>query len=259
MPQVNEAYALVEGEFVKIADDWSALTDEEKEALFAGVDYGSPETVDELAALGKVSVYQYDESDAQPFALSLTAIPHAKTVLPEGLISTESFETVNSIEFTGVFAADSGGFVKFVFTTDNENYKVFDGTAWQALDLLDFADEGMTESQVHALDAAAFSLLLDGAEGFGTAIYISQEALNDNLHVDALTVNADMKGSWAGAIHGQDYTYSFYSANNLTVNLTAAGTYKVNYDKGAVDSSTAATPLWALDDNDRIMPANQEG
>jgi hypothetical protein len=232
MAQANEAYALVEGEFVKIADDWAALSDEEKAALFEVVDAGTPETVGGLVALGKTKVYQYGDSDGQPPPIALAAVPRAKTVLPEGLIPTVAFESVNGITFTGTFAADSGGFVKFAFTADNETYKVWDGAAWQPLALTDFAAGGMTAAEVHALDAAAFAALLDGAEGFGTGIYISQETVADNLNVDALTVSADMKGSWTGAVHGQEFTYSFYGAGTMAVTLAAAGTYKINYDKG---------------------------
>jgi hypothetical protein len=233
--QPGEAWSLVDGIFTKVGENWPVLTDNEKLALFA-VAAGEMPTLPDLAALNSpFTVLAQKVRNVSMPPLTLTAVPFAKTILPEGLIPTTSFEYVNSVTFTGLFTADSGGFIKFAFTTDNQNYKVWDGSAWQPLDLADFAAGGMMAQEVHALGAAAFNLLLDGAEGFGTGIYISQETVEDNLHVDEMTVSAEMKGTWEAVAHGSGFTYGFSSAGEMTVNIASAGTYKINYDKGKDD------------------------
>jgi hypothetical protein len=229
----QNAYVVSGGVFAKVADDWADEDDAGKIALFDVADVNAEAALTDLATLGgpfKVLTMVATASQRSPVVL--TALPPAKTILPEGLISAAAFEAVNSVTFTGAFAGDSGGFVKFAFTTDNETYKVWDGYAWVDMDLGDFADEGMEAAQVHNLDVTELGALLDGAEGFGTAIYISQEAADEVLHVDEMTINADMKGNWAAAVHGADFAYGFYGADKMTVTLASAGTYKINYDKG---------------------------
>jgi hypothetical protein len=238
MPTTNEAYAIIDGELVKVADDWTALTDEEKIAIFDDLDEGDPGEIEDIAALGSVRVYSYRE-DEQRLNVSLKAVPPAKIILPEGLIPTGVFDAINFITFTGVFTAASGGFIKFAFTTDNETYKVYDGSAWQTMAPGDFAAEGMTETQVGALDGAAFTALSAGASGIGIGFYISQEAAEDNLRLDTLTINATLPGTWSAAVHGADFTYSFLQSAAgagsaiMSLTLTSAGTYKINYDKEA--------------------------
>lgn len=86
------------GTFVKVANNWNALTDAEKIALFKATNYEVP-TAAELATLGKFKVVSYAESDDQPIC-QIRAVPKDQLVLPKGLIAIDSFEGIDKATLT---------------------------------------------------------------------------------------------------------------------------------------------------------------
>ena len=84
------------GTFQKVADDWTALTDAQKIALFKATNCYETATPEQLATLGKFRIVTYSEGNSQP-SCTVTALPKDQIVLPKELISTKAFENVDSI------------------------------------------------------------------------------------------------------------------------------------------------------------------
>lgn len=63
---------------------------------------------------------------------------------------------------------------------------------------------------------------------FGYLLGVGQSS--DVVSLDKLTLTANLKGTWKGAVNGTDYTF-WYTNELLTVNILTAGDYIVNYVK----------------------------
>ena len=101
-----------------LANDWSALTDTEKEALFVGTNYNKP-TVAELQSLGnkfKVATYGVDTTSPKTV---IKAVPNNKLFVPVSLFGG-SFSTIDSMYIDANVDVNSN--IRFVFTKDLHDY-----------------------------------------------------------------------------------------------------------------------------------------
>ena len=101
-----------------LANDWSALSDTDKEALFIGTNYNKP-TVAELQALGgKFRVVAYGV-DTTSLNTVVKAVPNNKLFVPASLFGA-SFSTIDSMYINANVDANSN--IRFVFTKDLLDY-----------------------------------------------------------------------------------------------------------------------------------------
>ena len=80
---------------VKVADNWDALSDTEKIALFEGASYEQPE-VNELRKLGKFKVVTYSKENEQ-IGCSIVGAPKVQIVLPKDLLNIKQVEDITKI------------------------------------------------------------------------------------------------------------------------------------------------------------------
>ena len=101
-----------------LANNWSALTDTEKEALFVGTNYNKP-TVADLQSLGdKFKIVAYGVDTTSPKTV-IKAVPNNKLFVPVSLFGG-SFSTIDSMYINANVDANSN--IRFVFTKDLLDY-----------------------------------------------------------------------------------------------------------------------------------------
>lgn len=222
--------------FQKLADDWTALSDSEKIALFTATE-GEVPTVDELKTIGKFKIMSYAEDNDTPLCV-VSAVPKEQIILPKSLINLHAYETVHSIAMTSTVASDTAS-VKVAFTKDLESYIVYDkATAtWIDADISSvdtFTAAGMDISDVAGIPEEKVNEL--GMNGFAVALLMSVTDITDTCTVSALTLNVDKKATWNKAVYGTDFTYGYPNTDVLEVQLLTDGSYKINYNAGEVSS-----------------------
>lgn len=211
--------------FQKLADNWSELTVEQKESLFEGT---SEASIEDLKTLGKFKILILKDENV-PVTVSIGGIKKKNQVIkPKTLIDMFAFEHINSIA-VGSTVAD-GGTVEVALTKDGTNYYIWGGSSWESVDL-GTAATWMSTDTLATLSVTQYDLLLADAECFAIAFKLGQTAYNDTAVLTSFTITADMKASWAKAVHNTDYVYN-YTNKTLIVKLLQAGTYKINYPVG---------------------------
>ena len=110
---------------VKVADNWDALSDTEKVALFDA----QPE-IEDLRALGKFRVVAYSKENEQ-VTCNVVATPKVQIVLPKDLLNIKQAEDINKITITQN-KVESQRINKRVLLHFDNNYKDEYGTVWSA-------------------------------------------------------------------------------------------------------------------------------
>lgn len=114
---------------VKVADNWDALSDAEKIALFEAAGYEQPE-IEDLRALGKFRVVAYSKENEQ-VTCNLVATPKVQIVLPKDLLNIKQVEDINKITITQnkvkLQRINKRALLHF-----NNSYKDEYGTVWSA-------------------------------------------------------------------------------------------------------------------------------
>lgn len=208
-----------------LATDWSSLTDAEKESLFKGTNYKLP-TIDELTALGKFKVAIYDDYSTQ-HKYQMKAVPLNQVVKPVKLISTKSFNNIDSITIASSVSTDA--VLKIAVTTDLKDYKVYNSSTGEWDVISDIETEGRIPSDIASIPSSAWGILLKESEGIGFEYFLSITNISDTCKTDNLTLQVDMKGSWQSALKGTDFNYGYPANDQLKVVLLKDGSYKINY------------------------------
>ena len=208
-----------------LATDWSSLTDAEKESLFKGTNYQLP-TIAELTALGKFKVAIYDDYSTQ-HKYQIKAVPLNQVVKPVKLISTKSFNNIDSIMISSSVSKDA--ILKIAVTTDLRDYKVYNASTGEWDVISDIETEGRVPSDIASIPSSAWNILLKESEGIGFEYFMSIENISDVCKTDNLTLQVDMKGSWQSALKGTDFNYGYPANDQLKVVLLKDGSYKINY------------------------------
>lgn len=214
-----------------LANDWSTLSDTDKEALFVGTNYNKP-TVAELKALGgKFRVVAYGVDTTSPNTV-VKAVPNNKLFVPVSLFGN-SFSTVDSMYIDANVDANSK--IRFVFTKDLLDYYTFGSSGFTKISSFDadtVLNEGISMSDVATISEMQWDTFFDadnGDKGIAIAFAMSITDITDVAYLDNLRVTADMRGEWRKAIHGTDYDYAYPNNKALKVELYADGNYKINY------------------------------
>ena len=208
-----------------LATDWNSLTDAEKEALFKGTNYQLP-TIDELTALGKFKVAIYDDYSTQ-HKYQIKAVPFNQIVKPVKLISTKSFNNIDSITISSLVSTNA--VLKIAVTTDLMDYKVYNSSTGEWDVISDIETEGRIPSDIASIPSSAWGILLKESEGIGFEYFLSITNISDTCKTDNLTLQVDMKGSWQSALKGTDFNYGYPANDQLKVVLLKDGSYKINY------------------------------
>ena len=208
-----------------LATDWSSLTDAEKESLFKGTNYQLPTTA-ELTALGKFKVAIYDDYSTQ-HKYQMKAVPLNQVVKPVKLISTKSFNNIDSITIASSVSTDA--ILKVAVTTDLKDYKVYNSSTGEWDVISDIETEGRVPADIASIPSSAWDILLKESEGIGFEYFLSITNISDTCKTDNLTLQVDMKGSWQSALKGTDFNYGYPANDQLKVVLLKDGSYKINY------------------------------
>ena len=123
-----------------LANDWSTLSDTDKEALFVGTNYNKP-TVAELQSLGnkfKVATYGVDTTSPKTV---IKAVPNNKLFVPVSLFGG-SFSTIDSMLISANVDANSN--IRFVFTKDLLDYYTFGSSGFTKISAFN-ADTALNE------------------------------------------------------------------------------------------------------------------
>ena len=215
--------------FKKLADSYTSLTMTEKKNLFIGSNYLKP-TISELQGLGEFTCLSYSDSNSAVF--NIVGVPVDQLVIPTSLINISTFEGINSVSITN--NVSNGGSVNIVVTTDMVTYYTYDftNTKWITVNLnkADIKSSGLTLTSIGQITRNGWDKLTSSTSAIGFAYLLSKNNESDNVDIDKLTLNVDMKGSWNHAIYGTDVTYGYPLNNELKVTLLTDGSYKINYN-----------------------------
>lgn len=215
--------------FKKLADSYTSLTMAEKKNLFIGSNYLKP-TISELQGLGEFACLTYSDSNSAKF--NIVGVPVDQLVIPTSLINISTFEGINSVSITN--NVSNGGSVNIVVTTDMVTYYTYDftNTKWITVNLnkADIKSSGLTLNSIGQITRNEWDKLTSSTSAIGFAYLLSKNNESDNVDIDKLTLNVDMKGSWNHAIYGTDVTYGYPLNNELKVTLLTNGSYKINYN-----------------------------
>lgn len=183
--------------FTKLADDWTALSSEEKKALFESTAYETA-SADDLAALGRFKILNFSDSIEKP-ELSLRAVPKDRLVFPREYTRVESFEGVNKATLTETLSGN--GICKLLVTDDMKKYQTYDFAAneWKVVDHTDIEavkSTGINAAKFADIDRASWDRLLHGKSGIGFAYLIGIDHVADQCAIDQSALQVDEKGDW---------------------------------------------------------------
>ena len=150
-------------EFIKVADDFTSLTNTEKEKLFEN--YEQAEASD-LYGLGKfkIAVYSEDENHTVTKA-EITAVPKDILCLPKVLFG-DSFNKINNITVTDTVSDTTNSKIVYFITKDLTDYYTFSNSKFVKLSSMDVATvlkEGIDSSNLGAITPTQWATFYDGA------------------------------------------------------------------------------------------------
>ena len=229
--------------FTQLANDWSTLTDAEKEALFENTNFNQA-TLAELQTLGKFKVLAMSDSASGSAAdVKVHGVHNDFLVLPKEMFGT-LFNKIKSVNITENISDTTNASIKYVLTKDLVGYYTFSGGTWTQLAIVDantVISDGLTADDLALISSTDWDLFYDGdvdENGLGIAFAFHETALTQSTELDNLQMTVDMKGTWNKAEHTEDYTYG-YSNTQLHVHLLKNGSYKINYGNSAGGSGSS--------------------
>jgi len=231
----HSCYKVVEDVLSKVSDDWTTLTDVEKQNLFkSGGKSIAKASI--LKPLQKFKILAYTIGKEERATLKISAVPFDKILFPRGLIAIDSFEGIDQVSIKGKFSGN--GKCKVLVTTDLAHYKTLKGGIWQNIDSANIAavkSDGIDTQTISSITRSEWDALTTEETGIGFAYLPMIESISDQCEIDELIMQVDMKGSWDMAMPGADYTYGYPRNNVLRVKLLTNGDYKINYSEGVIE------------------------
>lgn len=231
--------------FVKLADNWSALSNAEKEALFNGTNYNSA-TVAELQSLGTFKVLALsDSASGSATSVKVNGVHNDFIVLPKNLFGT-TFYKIKNMTVTESISDNTNAKIRYALTKDLVTYYSYINGSWTVISpyVDNVLSSGMSASDLVNISSNVWEEFYNGDEdenGLGLAFAFHETSTNQITAVDNLALTVDLKGSWNRAEHTVDYTYGYPTNNTLHVDLLASGSYKINYGTSAGSSYDLAT------------------
>ena len=219
------------GDFAKLNNNYSTMTDAQKIAMFEATARQMP-TITQLKTLTMpIKAVNYQDDNSQPSCV-VNAIPEAQTITPKGRIPLLKYSKIRQVTITGGTTGD--GVVKIAVTKDNSTYQVYDtvNEEWKTIDIADIGTDGMSLTDVSALTSAEWIAYDCMDSGIGFAYYLEMASTSDTAYTDELTLNVELLGELKSLIKGTDYDYSYVSNDVLQVKLFKNGDFRINYNPG---------------------------
>ncbi len=231
----NSCYKVVNDVLTKVSEDWSALTDADKQNLFKSGEQSIAKAT-ALKPLQKFKILAYTLGKEERATLKISAVPFDKILFPVGLLPIDSFEGIDKVSIKGKFSGK--GKCKVLVTTDLTHYKTLKDGIWQNIDPTNIAavkSDGIDTQTISSITRSEWDALTTEEVGIGFAYLPMIESISDQCEIDELIMQVDMKGSWDMAMPGTDYTYGYPRNNVLRVKLLTNGDYKINYSQGVIE------------------------
>ena len=240
-----------------LSDNWANLTDTEKEAIFKTTEGSNPNNIAETLDAFHFEIYSKDNSaqssslieektvrafrvailstESKTPACSVKVLPKDQLIVPTGLIPLDDYEYIDSVAMTASVSGNAA--LRFAVTPDLNTYYVYDSTTreWASIAAATAAnilEDGMTTSEIANVPAEAWAALTENSEAIGFAYALSMTDTAETLFVDAVTLNAAMKGAWRAAIYGDEYAFDYPNNRSMRFTLYESGNWKFNYDAG---------------------------
>lgn len=217
--------------FTQLANDWSSLTDAEKEALFENTNFNQA-TLAELQTLGKFKVLAMsDSSSGSASDVQVRGVQDDFLVLPKSLFGS-SFYSIKSVDITESIS-DNNAKIRYALTKNLTDYYTFSNGEWVQLSAVNaetVITDGLSASDLASISASDWANFYNGIDdnGVGIAFAFHETAVTQTTAIDNLEMTVDMMGTWNKATHNTDYDYG-YSNTRLVVNLKTNGSYRINY------------------------------
>ena len=217
---------------IKVADNFTTLSDAEKEALFNNYEQTSPSELYDLGRF-KIAVESEDEIDTVT-KVQLTAVPNNILCLPRELFG-DSFDKINNITITDIISDKSNTKIVYFVTKDLKDYYTFYDSKFVRLDTMDVdtvLSEGIDSSALATITPSQWATFYDSKndiDGIGIGFAMSQTNSSQTLSIDKLSVTVDIRGAWSKAINGTDYSYGYTGNSTLKFNILSDGDFKFNY------------------------------
>jgi len=204
-----------------LTNNWSGLTNAEKEALVPSFSIEIPSIQD----LASISPFRVLTDNASSVNVKVTGQPKTQTITPTSLINTGALSTVQSINITNTITDVT---VKFAITTDLTTYKVYDATnsTWKISTNIE--EDGMSIAQINALTPEILALL-DVSNGIAFKQCFIATSENASVELSEISAVVDIDGSWTQSVHGTDYNVDYPNKTTMSVRLLTNGDYIINY------------------------------
>lgn len=235
----------------KLANDWDALSDTDKIALFEGTEHKIP-TASDLESIGEpfqIAIYDSIESGQK---LIIEGIPNRQIVIPTELIETSKFNHISKIFFDFNISGDVN--IKVAITTDLVNYYVYDETneVWNLIDINNIDTDGMSLLEINSYTAEVWDLL-DLSGGIGIAYSLDISADTDIAEIDTLKFTGETVGTWTSQVKGDVFDYEYVVDNTLRVYIYDNGNYKINYKKKNTDGGGGSGEIATKEEIDELF------
>ena len=215
---------------IKVADNFTELSDAEKEALFNNYEQASPSELYELGKF-KIAVESEDETDAVD-KVQLTAVPNDILCLPRELFG-DSFDKINNVTVADTIQKNSK--IVYFITKDLKDYYTFYDSKFVRLSAMDVdtvLKEGIDAGSLGAITPTQWATFYDSKndiDGIGIGFAISQTNSAQVPSIDKLSVTVDIRGAWSKAINGTDYSYGYAGDGAVRFSIVSDGEFKFNY------------------------------
>lgn len=144
---------------IKIADNFTALSDAEKEALFNSYEQASPSELYDLGKF-KIAVESEDETDTVS-KVQLIAVPNNILCLPRELFG-DSFDKINNVTVTDTIQKNSK--IVYFITKDLKDYYTFYDSKFVRLSAMDVdtvLNEGIDANSLGAITPTQWATFYD--------------------------------------------------------------------------------------------------
>ena len=218
--------------FTQLANDWTTLTDAEKEALFENTNFNQA-TLAELQTLGKFKVLAMsDSAGGSASDVQVRGVHDDFLVLPKSLFGS-SFYRIKSVDITESISDTENAKIRYALTKNLTDYYTFSNGEWVQLAAVNaetVITDGLSASDLALISESNWADFYNGSDdtGVGIAFAFHETAISQVTAIDNLEMTVDMKGTWNKATHNTDYDYG-YSNTQLVVNLKTNGSYRINY------------------------------
>ena len=142
-------------------------------------------------------------------------------------------DVINFDTFTLTSNINNNSILKFLISTDGNNYFKFDNTNWVNTSLSNISNEGMTLSELNNINTGLNNLVFSNDKQLFLAVYMKLDNFTDTLNLDKIEIQVDLCGKWEildqFTNSTQNYYFKFAAGDKLTSNLYLPGTYKINF------------------------------